>query len=149
MSNKQNTHRTPLITHTYERDTRERHERETRERERHERERHERETRERHERETRERHEKETRERDTRETQERDTRETERHRERDRETERDTERHERENKWYPQHITLKNPIFPTLAVLWENLILHFSKLRKPTPSFCTRRTWGVPTMLQS
>ena len=139
MSNKQNTHRTPLITHTYERDTRERHERETRER--HERETRERDTRERHERDTRKRHEKETRERDTRET--------ERHRERDRETERDTERHERENKWYPQHITLKNPIFPTLAVLWENLILPFSKLRKPTPSFCTRRTWGVPTMLQS
>ena len=139
MSNKQNTHRTPLITHTYERDTRERHERETRER--HERETRERDTRERHERDTRKRHEKETRERDTRET--------ERHRERDRETQRDTERHERENKWYPQHITLKNPIFPTLAVLWENLILPFSKLRKPTPSFCTRRTWGVPTMLQS
>ena len=136
MSNKQNTHRTPLITHTYERDTRERHERETRERE------------------TRERHEKETRERDTRKRHERDTRERherdrETQRERDRETERDTERHERENKWYPQHITLKNPIFPTLAVLWENLILPFSKLRKPTPSFCTRRTWGVPTMLQS
>ena len=131
MSNKQNTHRTPLITHTYKRDTRERHERETRERD----------TRETRERDTRKRHEKETRERDTRET--------ERHRERDRETERDTERHERENKWYPQHITLKNPIFPTLAVLWENLILPFSKLRKPTPSFCTRRIWGVPTMLQS